>query len=71
MLGKWKQDLEAEVAGTRLAPSERDELIHLRRENKEPQGPFLNFLKLSDTSGGRSYSFDTFSKQPLFILFGK
>lgn len=34
MLGKWKRDFEAEAAGTRLEPSERDELIRLRRENK-------------------------------------
>lgn len=34
MLGKWKRDMEAEAAGTKLAPDEREELLRLRRENK-------------------------------------
>lgn len=34
MIGRWKRELEEEKAGTRLQPSEREELIRLRRENK-------------------------------------
>lgn len=34
MIGRWKRELEEEQAGSRLQPSEREELVRLRRENK-------------------------------------
>ena len=34
VLRRWKRELEAEAAGTRLSPDERAELAQLRREVK-------------------------------------